>query len=59
MGFPEIIFRSRPADSGALSYQSQEPRKPSNDPLNELKLRLAKGEITMEEYVTMEKILRN
>jgi hypothetical protein len=56
---PEMIFRSRPPDAGALSYRSREPQKPSDDPLTELKLRLARGEITMEEYVEMEKLLRS
>lgn len=56
---PEMIFRSRPPDAGALSYRSQEQRMHGDDPLNELKLRLARGEITMEEYVEMEKLLRS
>jgi hypothetical protein len=54
----EMIFRSRPPDTGMLSYQSSEPKKPGQDPLTELKLRFARGELSMEEYVEMEKLLR-
>lgn len=54
----EMLFRSRPPDNDALSYQSQEPAI-SADPLNELKLRLARGEITMDQYKEMENIFKN
>ena len=52
----EMIFRSRPPDSEALAYRSQTQRGPDADPLNELKLRLARGEIIMEQYLEMEKL---
>ena len=55
----EMIFKSRPPENNALSYQSQEQKKLSADPLNELKLRLARGEIAMEDYLEMEKIFKN
>ncbi len=51
----EMIFRSRSPDSEARAYQSQ-TRGIDQDPLNELKLRLARGEITMEQYLEMEKV---
>jgi len=51
----EMIFRSRSPDSEALAYQSQ-TRGIDQDPLNELKLRLARGEITMEQYLEREKV---
>jgi len=55
----EMIFRSRAPDSEALTYHSQNQRNAENAPLNELKLRLARGDITMEQYLEMEKVLRN
>ena len=54
----EMIFKSRHPEPNALSYQSQEAAKSSTDPLTELKLRLARGEITMEQYLETEKILK-
>ena len=54
----EMIFKSRPPENNALSYQSQEQKKHGSDPLNELKLRLARGEIAMEDYLVMEKIFK-
>ncbi|MCW4048941.1 MAG: PH domain-containing protein [Candidatus Bathyarchaeota archaeon] len=54
----EMIFKSRPPESNALSYQSQGQQNQNADPLNELKLRLARGEITVEEYLEMEKIFK-
>lgn len=54
----EMIFKSRRPENNTLSYKSQEQTKPSADPLNELKLRLARGEITMDQYLEMEKIFK-
>jgi hypothetical protein len=53
----EMIFRARPPDSEALEYQSQS--RGNSDPLNELKLRLARGEITMEQFMEMKKVIKS
>ena len=55
----ETIFRARAPDSEALSYKSQNQRTPESDPMNQLKLRLAKGEITMEQFLEMEKVFKS
>ena len=56
---PEMIFRARPPDNEALTYKSQTQRPPDSDPMNELKMRLARGEITMEEFLEMEKVFKS
>ena len=52
----EMIFRSRLPGLEALAYRSQTQKSPEANPLNELKLRLARGEITMKQYLEMEEI---
>ena len=54
----EMIFRARAPDNDALNYKSQNQMKLETDPMNELKLRLARGEITMEQFLEMEKIFK-
>jgi len=52
---PEMIFKSRPDESGSLS--SSESKTLFQDPLKALQMRFVKGEISKIEYEEMKKIL--
>ena len=54
---PEMLFRSRSPDAQTLSRKDFERADSSEDPLQALKMRFVKGEITEEEYLKMKGIL--
>ena len=53
---PEMIFKTRTPETSVLKFESEDT-KLKEDPLSELKMRLAKGEITADQYIELKNIL--
>ena len=54
---PEMIFGSRSPDAQTLDGKEFEKSGSSEDPLQALKMRFVKGEMTEEEYLEMKGLL--
>ena len=53
----ETLFKARPADAGALERRDFIKEGVPTDPLQTLKMRFVKGEISEEEYLRMKNLL--